>query len=214
METVEGLPLQVEDITSKLSKGAQILLSRRVSNIILEYNEERPCAADFKSRSVRYLKKLLLTLGWKYIYRHPMGWVNAMFFNHYRIPGQSLSYKFYNLLETWREEIFLRRISPAIYIGIKVKKSELEAGYVKLSNLIEFSLGSEVIKGALSGAMSLELARFPGDEEQVYALLAYVHTNHVFANLVHDLMATEDGRKRLDRFFLIREGEMPKGLNA
>lgn len=203
---------EVEDITAKMSKGTQILLARRIPQTILEYNEERPCETDLKSRLVRGLKKLALRIAWQYIYKHPMGYVNALFFRHYGLLGSGLSHKIYGKLEEWKSEIYLHCISRAVYFGITAKESELDKATEKLSNLIEFSMGPEVIKGSISGAMQMKLYRMPEDKEQKYVVLAYLHTNRGFSEMVHELMATPDGRKRLDRLYIIQEGGMPREI--
>ncbi len=206
---LQGLPLQVEDITNKLSKNAQLLLERRIPQTVLEYNEERPCGTSLKARLERKAKKLILNLAWRLIYKMPSGYVENMLFNHYGIFKKSLSSRIYNLLETWRYEIFIHSVSRAIYLGISTTESNLDKAYAKLSERLEY-LGAETIKGSLSGAMRLEL--YSEGLEKKYAVLAYIHVNRAFSDMVHELLATPDGRKCLDHYFVISEGGYPAPL--
>lgn len=205
-----GAALQVEDITHKLSKGAQALLARRFTSIIREYDEERPVENTRKAKLIRWFKKQALRLAWKYIYLRPLGHVSAMFLRHYGLKGKLMA-RIYNKLDDWKHEIYLRCFSQAVYLGITVKNSEIEAGIRKLSDLIEFTLGPEVVVGSLSGAMTLELVPFDTGEKRS-VVLAYLHTNRGFSSMVHELMRSPDGRKALDHYFIMQEGAYPKEL--
>lgn len=200
-----------QDVTNRLSKGAQILLAPRIRSVIREYDEERPVNNTRRDKALRWIKKLILRLAYRYIYFRPMGHVESLLFRHWGLKGKLL-HRVYNLIEDWKNEIYIRCFSRAIYVGVSARESQLKDAYKTLSGIIECSLGPEVIRGSISGAIEMPYNRSPEDSEQLYCIVVYLHTTRGFSELVNMMLQSNDGRKQLDRLFIFREGDRSRDL--
>lgn len=202
--------LQVEDVTGKLSKGAQALLAKRFSHTIAELNEERPCGKDLKSRLERTLKKLVIKLEHSLTTKLPR--LAPL------IPPSLIK-----LSNKWAKEVFYREVWLCVYVGFTVKKTDIDKGIKRLSDLIEFELGKDVIKGSLCGAFTLELAteavispnevRKLWDESRV-VVASYIMLSKPMAGLVRYFLDKTSGNdEELKRLGLFQEGGLPPELS-
>lgn len=211
MSLPDTSPLKTEDITQKLSKGAQALLAPKVHNTLVEYLEERPYKKTFASVITRAIKKAILTVAYRIIYRNPLGFVNAMILNRYKIVPFGTAHKFFNLLETWKWETYIHTYSRILHMGVTTPENRLEEAYQKLSDQIEFGLGAETVKGSLAGAVLMEI--YTGTLSREFILIAHVHTTRAFSNMAHELMGNREGCKKLAYYGIIPEGAMPPRIN-
>ena len=199
-----------ENVTTQLTKTAQHLVG--VPNYrpaVLEYNEERAVNPTFLGRLERKIKKFAINLAWKYHHKYPLAMAKH-YFAVDRLGG--VGNFFARTTDEWTQEIYIRRISPYIMLGLQVKECELEQGLALISQKIEYF--GETVKGSIAGVQKAELADVIGDGHKRYVIWCGLHVSHVVSNLIQTMLKSKDRSNLfLKNNFIISEGEAPPTLS-
>lgn len=201
--------LITEDVTHKLSLGAQILLAPKFSQTIIEYLEERPVAPTFLAKVQRFLKKAFVSLAWRRIRKDQIGYATHLVGAHYGLPIRS---KFYALATRYKEELYIHRMSALVSLAVTTTEARLQEAYEELSRVIEIGFGSE-IRGSLDGVKQFTMADTVGDGQKRYIVWAGVYFNQALANAINNSIYSKTPVKDLEENLLItREGGIGKIL--
>lgn len=200
-----------ENVTPHLTKTAQYLVGAcSYRPAVLEYNEERAVKPTFLARLERKIKKLAINLAWKYHHKYPLA-MTRHYFAVERLGG--VGNFFARVTDQWTQEIFTRRVTPYVMLGLQVKEHELEQGYALMSEKIEHF--GETVKGSIAGLQKVELADTVGDGHRRYVLWCGLHVSHVVSNLIGTMLKSKDCSSLVLKSNLITsEGEVPPSISS
>ncbi len=172
--------LSSKEVTTSLSSEAQSYLNKKIQTTLRQYNDELPCEPGVFNKLERICKKVLIKV----------------------LPNKLISDKL-------RKSVYLRKVSQAIYLGVKFSEEDQDKAYDMLSNVIE-SLGTE-IKSYL-GVYQLPLADVVGDGKTRFALYTIVHVNSKLSELYYHAMSINPGNIKRE-LLAFQEGGEPYNIS-